>query len=869
MATESEKIVIEIDVNSDKALTALVEQKNAVEGLKKTNAELKKSQDELKSSGQENTQAYTDNAKAIAINETQIKTLNTQIGINQKIVQNANVGVNDQTGAYQRLSNQYSIAAQKAKDIAAVYGTNSEQFKKAAAEAKGLSDNLKKVDDSVGQNQRNVGNYSASLGSLPGVFGDIQSSAASAAEAVKNGFGKLSSITSDFTASMIAHKEAVIASEAASKAASIAESELAAAEAAGTTTSELAAAAEAARATATTAATVATETGTTAMKIFKIAMASTGIGLLVVALGALVGYFTSTNEGAKVFQRITSGVNAVVQTGVKILGSYGKMLFDIATLNFGNIKKDFSELKNNISGAAESISDTYKAGSKLKEQRQELTKAERKWSTERIEIEGKVGVLEIQASKASALSAEEKKKAAQQAISLRKEIFNNDIKYANENLKLVEKEQSLNSKKDYQAIADAKNRVAQTVATKDNELQSILNKESKADVSLSASKADFQKKRIEKEQKQQEDNLKKMQVTLQIYEEKNKTITIDSAKEIYKQELAIIEQKIKDNKLTTEEADLSKLQAKNKYNASLLKIATDGTAAVLADLKDKIKKEQEEKDLSAQQRYAKLDEIYNAEIEAAKKIGGDTTEITKTYEDEKLKIKNDTAAKKAELEIQAQQELDALLAKDSFDAQQVALDNEYQQKMQAAQKVGADTTALTATYEQKKLLLKKKTTSAELSLANTATGQLAELFGKNTKAGKAAASAQVAIQTYQGSMAAWASAMELPTVIAPVVGAAMVGLTAATGLKNIAEIWKVSDSGTSSVADTSSSSSSVSSSVAGSIAQRTTTADTTTAVQTGVSGALETTKQTQTVLVIDDVTDAISRKNTAKVSNSL
>ena len=118
-------------------------------------------------------------------------------------------------------------------------------------------------------------------------------------------------------------------------------------------------------------------------------------------------------------------------------------------------------------------------------------------------------------------------------------------------------------------------------------------------------------------------------------------------------------------------------------------------------------------------------------------------------------------------------------------------------------------------------------------------------------------------------MAAWASAMELPAVIAPVVGAAMVGLTAATGLKNIAEIWKVSDSGTSSIANTSTSSSSTSSSVAGSIAQRTTTADTTTAVQTGVSSALQTTQQPQTVLVIDDVTDAISRKNTAKVSNSL
>ena len=821
MATESEKIVIEIDVNSDKALTALVEQKNAVEGLKKTNAELKKSQDELKSSGQENTKAYTDNAKAIAINETQIKTLNTQIGINQKIVQNANVGVNDQTGAYQRLSNQYSIAAQKAKDIAAVYGTNSEQFKKAAAEAKGLSDNLKKVDDSVGQNQRNVGNYTESINLLTGKFSSLPNSLG----AVKEGFSAVGG----------ALKGLIVQA---------------------------------------------------------LAFIATPVGAVISAVAAAATILYS------VFKDFKPIVDKIEQS----MASLGAV-FDVVKNTIIGLFTGQKSLSESTKGLGTAMAGAAKEAANLKKAQQELEDSEAALEIQNKRSETQMQKLLLQ-SKNRTLSEKERMKMISDAQKIETDVHNRKV--AQNNAEIANAEMALKiklglSKTEFQRLKkegvayaekmqdsrtsaeeEIKTLTAALLKREDISQESIAIQEkaqNRSDALEDAAKAKEEKaaedakaarqKRLEEQEKQKEESLKKMQVTLQIYEEKNKTITVDSAQEIYKQELAIIEQKIKNNKLTTEEADLSKLQAENKYNASLLKIATDGTAAVLADLKDKIKKEQEEKDLSAQQRYAKLDEIYNAEIEAAKKLGGDTTEITKTYEDEKLKIKNDTAAKKAELEIQAQQELDALLAKDSLYAQRVALDNEYQQKMQAAKKVGADTTALTAAYEQKKLLLKKKTTSAELSLANTATGQLSELLGKDTKAGKAAASAQVAIQTYQGSMAAWASAMELGPVAGPVVGAAMVGLTAATGLKNIAEIWKVSDSGTSSVADTSSSSSSVSSSVAGSIAQRTTTADTTTAVQTGVSGALETTKQTQTVLVIDDVTDAISRKNTAKVSNSL
>ena len=82
---------------------------------------------------------------------------------NKRIVEANSAGTNEQTGAYQRLSQEYTALAQKAQDMAVVYGVNSEETVKAAQEAKALSDRLKEIDASVGQNQRNVGNYSGSI----------------------------------------------------------------------------------------------------------------------------------------------------------------------------------------------------------------------------------------------------------------------------------------------------------------------------------------------------------------------------------------------------------------------------------------------------------------------------------------------------------------------------------------------------------------------------------------------------------------------------------------------------------------------------------------------------------------------------------
>jgi hypothetical protein len=65
----------------------------------------------------------------------------------------------DQNSAYTKLSRRLNEQRKLAKDLAVQYGTNSKQFKQVAADVGRLDKKLKGIDKSLGQSQRNVGNY--------------------------------------------------------------------------------------------------------------------------------------------------------------------------------------------------------------------------------------------------------------------------------------------------------------------------------------------------------------------------------------------------------------------------------------------------------------------------------------------------------------------------------------------------------------------------------------------------------------------------------------------------------------------------------------------------------------------------------------
>ena len=85
---------------------------------------------------------------------------------------------------------------------------------------------------------------------------------------------------------------------------------------------------------------------------------------------------------------------------------------------------------------------------------------------------------------------------------------------------------------------------------------------------------------------------------------------------------------------------------------------------------------------------------------------------------------------------------------------------------------------------------KKKAQEDALNATANTLGQVADLFGRETKAGKAAAIAQATIDTYLSAQKAYTSTIGIP-VVGPILAPISAGLAIAAGIKNIKAITAV------------------------------------------------------------------------------
>ena len=315
----------------------------ATQQLSDVNAKLVKSQQDAAAAQAARTQAA---AAAAKVRQDERKAAQDAATASKAAMADAKAeakATSDLTNEYAILSKAYTEAALRAKNYSLTLGANNPVTKAATAEALVLGMTLKDLDASVGQNQRNVGNYSGALQgyvtTLRGLRGpvklvgealgvgaqaadqlrivlehSIQGLAAyfrgkegkTAAEKANTGAVILNSLATD--ANTVAQEEQIIATEASSAALktnyTIKDSNVLAQQAlntsgqkytftlaANTLATEANAVAMEADAIATTEAAVATTGASVAMTAFKIAIAATGIGLLVVGIAyAVIAY---------------------------------------------------------------------------------------------------------------------------------------------------------------------------------------------------------------------------------------------------------------------------------------------------------------------------------------------------------------------------------------------------------------------------------------------------------------------------------------------------------------------------------------------------------------------------------------------------
>jgi len=159
----------------------------------------------------------------------------------------------------------------------------------------------------------------------------------------------------------------------------------------------------------------------------------------------------------------------------------------------------------------------------------------------------------------------------------------------------------------------------------------------------------------------------------------------------------------------------------------------------------------------------------------------------------KEQLRREARDKRREAEaIDAENEMQVAIQRglSEFEVRQAQLEAQRKLEVAEARKLGADIQLINEKYSGLQIQLEQQTQDAKLAIYAGFAGQIANLLGQQTVAGKIAAIAQTAINTYLGAQAAFA---QTPGGIG--IKSAAAALAVATGLANIRKILAVDTSG--------------------------------------------------------------------------
>jgi hypothetical protein len=149
---------------------------------------LLKSQQDLEKQGKKNSDEWKANAdrlqqiKNLKMSEeylkqsSDIRNLKKEVRENNKVLDQNTKFLNANEGSIEQMRLALSDATKRWNEMSAAERQNTEQGQNLQKHIKGLSDNLKELESSVGDNRRNVGNYTSALEGLPGPIGNATKS---------------------------------------------------------------------------------------------------------------------------------------------------------------------------------------------------------------------------------------------------------------------------------------------------------------------------------------------------------------------------------------------------------------------------------------------------------------------------------------------------------------------------------------------------------------------------------------------------------------------------------------------------------------------------------------------------------------------
>jgi hypothetical protein len=274
----------------------------------------------------------------LASQKDELSKVNAERRAAVKEVQNYTTAQDAELGSNERMKAQLKILTDQYNALSQEERENTEAGQEMGKNIKDLTDKLKSNESAVGDNRRNVGNYSESIQDALGnvtIFG--------------TNLGGLTKSFQQTKDSTLAYIKALVVTEGVQKSQTAATNSQTAAQ---------------------KALNIATLAGKVAMNVFKLALIATGIGAFVVVVGSLVAYFKSTEEGAMKLKVIMAALGSVTDNIRSKFADFGKIIFDsfnsIKELKISDIFKSIGDsIKENITNRIEAFGLAGKAIAKI------------------------------------------------------------------------------------------------------------------------------------------------------------------------------------------------------------------------------------------------------------------------------------------------------------------------------------------------------------------------------------------------------------------------------------------------------------------------------------------------------------------------
>jgi hypothetical protein len=485
--------------------------------------------------------------------------------------------------------------------------------------------------------------------------------------------------------------------------------------------------------------------GTKAAKGLAVGLSALGIPLLVAAITALIGYFKNFEGGARILAATMNVLGA-------IMDQVTQAFIAIVNLDFGKAVDAVKGIGSAATNAVKGTNALFKAQKDLHEMSVELTVTNAKL---RREIEGQKKILEDTTQPYA-----DRLKALKEVNSATAQLARNQV--ALNKAQLTELKAQLALEKNYEKKKELQQQIADAQASL-IESQIELN-----NITYDAGKA-------ERELRKEE--------TDRINEVREKRKAEAAERKQNAQEVADTLEKLRLQTLTNELDVINQTLAAEKTAAQEQLKAKGATAEQLAQLDEYY----DQLGIQRVDAYNKKVQEQNdnaAKTEADKKAQDEATALQKqrAFDDQLLGLQAQTFTTASE-QLQAE-----------YFASQTALDRQLQDELITREQYQQLVTANDEIYAQKRTAIAKTEAQqrqanlqASLQAVGDIYGQLSELLGKETEAGKQAAIAEAYINTFLSAQKAYTSLSGIP-VVGPALGVAAAAAAIATGLSNVQKI---------------------------------------------------------------------------------